>query len=264
MAPRGSGLGHAAVRACGSAQQPRQLVTTTPRTIPLLKQLLADPVTVVTPRADSRPTPRTSRRRSSPRCTRRYGGHRARPAGARRRDRRRASPAPCGGATGSTSMRVAAAPELVRIVVARRSAGDGDASLGCVRHRRRRRRRGRPRLRARRPHACRAASRTYGRARRSPPITIIAPTASSPRSNQGGDLVVVGAAPDRRHGAGPQGARDARQVAARRAGGRPLRRRAAWRTSAASTGSRTRCASFGADGLSPAAAPTGSTRWCGR
>ena len=62
--------------AFASGADPRQLVTTTPRPVPLLKALMADPGTAADAYVDDSPMPATCRRASSRRWTRRYGGTR--------------------------------------------------------------------------------------------------------------------------------------------------------------------------------------------
>ena len=68
--------------------RPRQVITTTPRPIALIKRLIADPRTRGDARGDARRTPRISRRRSSTQVVGALCRHAARPPGARRRDHR--------------------------------------------------------------------------------------------------------------------------------------------------------------------------------
>ena len=116
VALRARDLGHAAVRPA-AGPRPRQVVTTTPRPIPLIKRLVARPGVVDDAGRAPPTTPGTSRRRSSRRSAARYGGTRLgrqeldgeliedRPDALWKRDAIEAA-------------RVAAAPALMRIVVA--------------------------------------------------------------------------------------------------------------------------------------------------
>ena len=139
-------------------ENPRQLVTTTPRPIPLLRQHARRPgdCDLAHAHGGQRGEPgRTVHRRDAPPLRR----HRARPAGTRRRDhrglRRRAVAARLdrGAAARSTPRRTTSQPKMQPHRRRGRSAGHGDGELGRVRHRRRGPRRGQARLRARRPHA---------------------------------------------------------------------------------------------------------------
>ncbi len=115
-------------------ERPRQVITTTPRPIALLKRLIADP----RDRGDAR---RHRRQRApSGAGVPRRGGRRATPArgsAARRSTARssRSAPTRCGRARVIESCRVAAAPPLQRIVVAvdpPASAGKGADACGIV------------------------------------------------------------------------------------------------------------------------------------
>ena len=244
--------------------RPRQVVTTTPRPIPLLRRLIADAATAST--AVSRATtadnainlaPGFLEPRRRPLCR-----HAARPAGAGRRadrgPRRRALAARRRSRRrGSTRH-----PPLGRIVVAvdppasQRSGICGIVAAGLGRRRHR--------LCARRRDAWPRCGRTNGRRRRSRLYRRLDADALVAEVNQGGDMVeAVMREVDARR-AGDQGAGDAGQVAARRAGGGAL---------CAGPGAPCRRAA-GAGGrdvrLRPrrpvgrAARPTGSTRWSGR
>ena len=221
VAPAASGPGTCCSSRCGSAQHPQMVVTTTPRPIPLLKKLIADAGDGGDARRDRgqrrQPGADVRRRDDAALCR-----HRARAPGIAGRARRRHRRARCGGATGSRRTRVAAAPELRRIVVAVDPPVTATAALGRVRHRRRRARPRRARLRARRPHAAGPRAAVWARAAIAAYRDYLADRVVA-EVNQGGDLVVARAAPDRSERGRAHGARDARQVAARRAGRRALR-----------------------------------------
>ena len=82
--------------------------------------------------------------------------------------------------------------------------------------------------------------------------------------NQGGDMVRGGDPRGRPRRAGDDGARDARQVHARRAGVATLRAGPRATTPARFRRWRTRCATSASTACRRAARPTGSTRWSGR
>ncbi len=119
---------------CAWASIREIVVTTTPRPMPLLKRLLADPGTVVDARGDAGERASTWRRRSSTGMSRRYGGTRARAAGTAGRDGRGAGGQRCGARDWIEAAREAAMPELRRIVVAVDPPATRDGELGRVRH----------------------------------------------------------------------------------------------------------------------------------
>ena len=171
----------------------------------------------------------------------------------------------CGGATGSRRSASPSAPELAPHRRRGRSAGDGDGDVGCLRHRRRRPRRATAAryvladrtLQGREPHVwARAAIAAYHDFQADRIVAEV---------NQGGDLVVDGAAPDRRERAGA--ARCARRAASGCAPSRSRRStpRAASRTSARFDALEDQMCAFGADGLSRGPQPRPrSTRSSGR
>ena len=203
-------------------ERPRQVITTTPRPIALLKRLMADARTVTT-HATSRenaynlsPAVLRQRDRALPR-------HQARAPGDRRRDHRRAR-----GRAVDARPRLKTLPRGAGAAVPAhrgrgRSAGLGEEGRGCLRHRRRRARAddgtiyvlADETVAGLSPHGW--AMKTIALWRRLEADSLVVEV------NQGGDMVraVIGEADRSR--AGARGARDARQMAARRAGGAALR-----------------------------------------
>ena len=241
---------------------PRQMVTTTPRPIPLLKRLLADPHGGGVAGRAPPTTRRTSRRPSSTRSSRRYAGTRLgrqeldgdiiedRPDALWTRDMIEAS-------------RVDAAPPLVRIVV----AVDPPASS------------------SKRADACgivAAGVDEGGIAYVLEDATRVRPEAARMGGEGGGALSAARGRrarrrdePGRRDGdrrdprgrsrrAGDERARHARQVPARRAGLRALRAGPRAPCGRAARRWRTSCAISVPAACPPAARPTASTRSSGR
>ena len=202
--------------------RPRQVVTTTPRPMPLLKRLIAARRHGRHPRDARATTRRTSRRASSSRVVGRYAGTRlgrqellgeliedradalwlrADIEAAARRERRRRS----GRIVVAVDPPASQRSGICGIV----AAGLGEDGIGYVRRRRRRVERG-------------AAGRMGG-ARRSRSTAALDADALVAEVNQGGDMVEAVHPRGRRRRAGDAGAGDARQVAPRRAGRRALR-----------------------------------------
>ena len=208
--------------ACGSGARPRQLITTTPR--PIRADQAADRRSAH--RGDARRArrrmPRISRPRSSTRWSARYAGTRL---GRQEIDGEIIEDRP--DALWSRAMieacRVAAAPPLARIVVGIDPPAGVAAGLGRLRHRGGGARRGRHDLRAGGRDRRGACARRLGRARRSRSIAGCEADTLVAEVNQGGDMVravlrqVDASVPLKTR------ARDARQVAARRAGRRDVR-----------------------------------------
>ncbi len=121
--------------------------------------------------------------------------------------------------------RAARPPPLQRIVVAVDPPVTATAVLRRLRHRRRRPRRGPARLRSRRSDAPGPRRPTCGPARRSPPTATSTPIASSPRSTRAATSSSAFSSRSMPSVPVSQGAGDARQVAARRAGRCALCRR---------------------------------------
>ena len=197
--------------------RPREIVTTTPRPIPLLQAAARRSERVAVSRAATRgQRRRTSRRPSS---TRSSGATPARGSGARSSTARWSRSAPDAlwtrDAIEAAARRARAAARAHRR--RGRPAGLVGARRRCLRHRRGGRRRGRRRLRARRRDGAGpdAAGLGAARGRALPPARgRRARRRDEPgrRDGRGGD------APGRSRRAGDAGARDARQVSARRAG----------------------------------------------
>ena len=262
MAPCRGDLGHAAIRACGSAtgrarSSPRRRARC--RSAEAAARRPGVAVTRATTRANAAnlaPAFLETRRRAICR-------HAAGPAGARRRDRRgarrRAVDARHAGALRASPRRrrwrASSSPSIRRrprgkradAAASSRPGSTQTASSTCWPTRRSQRR-----------------ARRNGRARRVALYRRLEADALVAEVNQGGEMVRAVHARGRSERAGDGGARDARQISARRAGGAALR-----------AGPRAPCRRLsGAGGRDvrfrrptarrPAAAPTGSTRWSGR
>ena len=234
--------------------RPRQLITTTPRPIALIKRLLADPRTAVT-----RAATHANAAHLSPafldEVLARYAGTRL---GRQEIDGEIIEDRTDALWTRAMieAARVPEAPPLLRARGRGRSAGLGAARLGRLRHRggRASPRTARstcwrmPRVQRLAPHGwASAAVALYRRLR---------PTWWSPKVNQGGDMVravlqQIDPAVPVKHGA-----RDARQMAARRAGGGAATRRAGSSTSIRRCRRwRTRCATSASTGCRRGASP---------
>ena len=248
--------------ACGWAQRPRQLITTTPRPIPLIKRLIADPRTAVT-----RAATQANAAHLSPafldEVLARYAGTRL---GRQEIDGEiiedRAD------ALWTRAMieaaRVRAAPPLRRIVVGvdpPASARPGADACGIVAAGRaedgvRLRAGGRERRRACSPAGwARKAVALYRRLKADALVAEV---------NQGGDMVSAVMRAGRRGVPVQDRARHARQIAARRAGRGALRSRAGQARRRRCRRWKTRCATSASTACRPAARRTGSMRWSGR
>ena len=242
--------------------RPRQLITTTPRPIALIKRLLADPRTAVTRGGDARQC-----RASGAGVSRRGAGalrrHAARPAGARRRDHR--GPRRCAVDARRSSRRcacqgAAAVAHRGRRSIRRRSARPGADACGIVAAGSPRTARSTcwrtPRFSGLAPHGWAAPCVALWRRLR--PTLVVAEV------NQGGDMVravmqqVDPAVPVRTVRATRGKWLRAEPVAMRLRAG-PGEARAA-----ASGAGGSRCATSASTDFHRAARPTGSTRWSGR